>query len=364
MKGMIMNVPVTLTTEPKPIPEDVGDTFGAYFTDHMFLMNYTAGRGWHDHRIVPFGPVPVHPSASAIQYGQSIFDGYKAYRCEDGIVRLFRPQAHIERINRSTARMCMPQVDPQDLLAAMVQLVDLDRDWIPHQKGKALYVRETMIGTEGYMAVRPSAEYLFLLFLSPVGNYYAEGVNPVNILVSDSYVRAARGGIGAAKAAANYGASLLATEEAKAKEYTQVLWLDSVERRFIEEVGTMNIMMKIGDEIVTPPLTDSILPGVTRLSALQLLREWGLKVSERQVDINDLMDGVRSGLVDEVWGVGTAAVVSPVGQLTYSDRSVVIGGGRTGAVTQRLYDAITRLHTMPGPDPYGWRIDVPPRAAR
>lgn len=355
-----MTFPVTRTTAPKPIPDDVGDTFGAYFTDHMFLMNHSEGRGWHDHRIVPFGPVSLHPSASAIQYGQSIFDGYKAYRCEDGIVRLFRPEAHIERINRSTARMCMPAVDPAELLAAMVQLVDLDRDWIPHQKGKALYVRQTMIGTEGYMAVRPSSDYLFMLFLSPVGNYYAEGVNPVKILVADSYVRAARGGIGAAKAAANYGASLLATEEAKRKGHTQVLWLDSVERRYIEEVGTMNIMLRIGDEIVTPPLSDSILPGVTRLSALHLLRDWGLRVSERQTDINELMAGIRSGQVSEVWGVGTAAVVSPVGQLTYRDDSVVVGGGVTGAVTQRLYDAITRLHVMPGRDPHGWRVDVPP----
>lgn len=353
-----MSFPVTRNSSPKPIPEDVGDTFGAYFTDHMFLMNYKTGKGWHDHRIVPFGPVPMHPSASAIQYGQSIFDGYKAYRCEDGMVRLFRPHAHIDRINKSTARMCMPAVDPQELINAMVQLVDLDRDWIPHQKGKALYVRQTMIGTEGFMAVRPANEYLFMLFLSPVGNYYAEGVNPVKILVSDTYVRAARGGIGAAKAAANYGASLLATEDAKRKGYTQVLWLDSVERRFIEEVGTMNIMLKIGNEIVTPPLSDSILPGVTRLSALQLMREWGLTVSERQVDINDLIAGVRSGLVDEVWGVGTAAVVSPVGQLSYRDETVVVGGGKTGAVTQRLYDSVTRLHTMGGDDPYGWRVNV------
>lgn len=358
-----MTFPVTRTTEPKPIPADVGDTFGAYFTDHMFLMNYKTGLGWHDHRIVPFGPVPMHPSASAIQYGQSIFDGYKAYRCEDDMVRLFRPEAHIERINKSTARMCMPNVDPKDLQAAMVQLVDLDRDWIPHQKGKALYVRQTMIGTEGFMAVRPANEYLFMLFLSPVGNYYAEGVNPVKILVSDTYVRAARGGIGAAKAAANYGASLMATEDAKQKGHTQVLWLDSVERRYIEEVGTMNIMLKMGDEIITPPLSDSILPGVTRLSALHLLRDWGLKVSERQVDINDVMEGARTGLVEEVWGVGTAAVVSPVGQLTYRDQTVTIGGGKTGAVTQRLYDAITRLHTMGGSDPHGWRVDVPKSTA-
>lgn len=356
-----MDFPVTRTTDRKPIPGDVGNTFGAYFTDHMFLMSYKEGVGWHDHRIVPFGPVPIHPSASAIQYGQSIFDGFKAYRCKDGMVRLFRPLAHIERINRSTERMCMPGVDPQEVLDAIVQLVDLDRDWIPHQDGKALYVRQTIIGTEGLMAVRPAREYLFMLFLSPVGNYYAEGVNPVKILVSDTYVRAARGGIGAAKAGANYGASLLASDAAIRDGHAQVLWLDSVERRFIEEVGTMNIMLRMGDEIITPPLTDSILPGVTRLSALHLMREWGLEISERQIDINDLLDGIRSGDVQEIWGTGTAAVVSPVGQLTYRDQSVVVGGGKTGPVTQRLYDAITKLHTMPGKDPHGWRVDVPER---
>ncbi|MDQ0393502.1 MULTISPECIES: branched-chain amino acid aminotransferase [Xanthobacteraceae] len=353
-----MPFPVTRTIAPKPIPSDVGNTFGAYFTDHMFVMDYTEGRGWHNHRIGPFGPIPVHPSCSAIQYGQSIFDGYKAYRCDDGIIRLFRPKAHLERINRSTARLCMPAIEPDTVLDAMVQLVGLDRDWVPHQPGKALYVRETMIGTEGFMAVRPAKTYTFMIFLSPVGNYYAEGADPVKILVSDKHVRAARGGIGAAKAAANYSASLLATEEAKALGHTQVLWLDSVERRYLEEVGTMNVMLKVGDEIVTPPLTDSILPGVTRLTALHLLREWGLKVSERQIAIDDVLAGIEDESIEEIWGLGTAAVVSPIGELTYRGRSRVVGGGKIGPTTAKLYDAITKLHTQAGNDPYGWRVDV------
>jgi branched-chain amino acid aminotransferase len=354
-----MAYPVTRTTDPKPIPTDVGSTFGAYFSDHMFLMDYTEGRSWHDHRIEPFGPISLHPSSAAIQYSQSIFDGHKAYRCDDGVVRLFRPDAHIDRINRSTARLCMPQVDHDEVLAAMVQLVGLDRNWIPLQKGTALYVRDTMIGTEGLMVVRPSTTYLFMIFLCPVGNYYAEGTNPISILVSDTHVRAARGGIGAAKAAANYGASLQASEAAKKQGHAQVLWLDSVERRYIEEVGTMNIMLKVGDEIVTPPLSDSILPGVTRLSALALLREWGEHVSERPIAIDDVMAGIADGTIDEVWGIGTAAVVSPVGQLTYRGETVTVNGGRIGATTAKLYDAITSLHTQAGTDPYGWRVDVP-----
>ncbi len=357
-----MDLKITRTSTAGVVPDDIGARFGADFTDHMFLMNYRAACGWHDHRIVPFGPIPLHPAASALQYGQAIFDGCKAYRCDDAVVRLFRPQAHIERINRSAARMCMPPVDPHEVLEAMIQLVDIDRRWMPKGGGKALYLRPTMIGTEGFLSVRPAEEYLFMLFLSPVGDYYAEGIAPVRILVSDTHVRAARGGIGAAKAAANYGASLLATDEAKRKGHTQVLWLDAVERRFIEEVGTMNVMMKIGDVIVTPPLSDSILPGVTRASSLQLLREWGHAVDERPVAIDELLTDIRAGNVDEVWGVGTAAVVSPIGALTYKDETFVVGEGGAGAVTRRLHEAITRLHRHAGDDPYGWRVEVPSRS--
>lgn len=354
-----MTFTVTPTRSPKAIPDDVAGTFGSYFTDHMFLMDFSEDAGWHDHRIVPFGPIALHPSCSAIQYGQSIFDGFKGYRCEDGVIRLFRPHAHIERINRSAARLCMPAVDEKTVLDAMVQLVGLDRAWVPTKPGQALYIRETMIGTEGLMAVRPARQYTFMIFLSPVGAYYAEGANPVNILVSDKHVRAARGGIGAAKAGANYGASLLASEEAKASGHTQVLWLDSVERRFIEEVGTMNIMLRIGDEIITPPLSDSILPGVTRLTALALLREWGANVSERPIAIDEVIAGIENGTVAEIWGLGTAAVVSPVGSLTYRGTSYRVGDGSIGSTTAKLYQEITKLHTQPGADSYGWRVDVP-----
>ena len=354
-----LHIKITLNDAPKAKPADVGGSFGDYFTDHMFIMDYEEGRGWHDHRIVPFGEISLHPSAGAIQYGQSLFDGHKAYRCEDDTIRLFRPHAHLKRINNSAARLCMPAIDEAEVMQAMLRLIDVDRDWVPRQNGTALYVRETMIGTEGFMAVRPSCRYKFMLFLSPVGSYYSEGAAPVRIYASEAHVRAARGGIGSAKAAANYVASLYASEKAKTEGHTQVLWLDSIERRYLEEVGTMNVMLRQGDEIITPPLSDSILPGVTRDTALALLREWGENVSERNIAIDDVMAGVRGGPIRELWGVGTAAVVSPIGHLTYRGETVVVGGGKTGPVTQRLYEAITRLHDQVGPDPYGWGVTVP-----
>lgn len=359
-----LDIQVTVTSNPKKMPADVGGSFGDYFTDHMFIMDYEEGRGWHDHRIVPFADISLHPSASAIQYGQSLFDGYKAYRCDDDTVRLFRPHAHLKRINNSAARLCMPAIDEEDVLEAMIRLVDIDRDWVPRQKGTALYVRETMIGTEGFMAVRPSRRYRFMIFLSPVGSYYSEGADPVRIYASEAHVRAARGGIGSAKAAANYAASLFAAEKAKKEGHTQVLWLDSVERRYLEEVGTMNVMLRQGDDIVTPPLSDSILPGVTRDTALALLREWGEPVHERQIAIEEVIAGVRDGSIPEIWGLGTAAVVSPIGHLTYRGGTVTIGDGKAGPMTRRLYQAITALHTTPGADPYGWGVTVTGQHAR
>ncbi len=353
-----LDIKITLTNEPKKIPDDVGGSFGDYFTDHMFIMDYEEGRGWHDHRIVPFGEISIHPSAGAIQYGQSLFDGYKAYRSDDDSIRLFRPHAHLKRINNSAARLCMPAIDEADVLEAMIRLVDIDRNWVPRQKGTALYVRETMIGTEGFMAVRPSRRYKFMIFLSPVGAYYSEGAEPVRIYASEAHVRAARGGIGSAKAAANYVASLFASEKAKKEGHTQVLWLDSIERRFLEEVGTMNVMLRQGDDIITPPLSDSILPGVTRDTALTLLREWGEPVHERNIAIEDVLAGVRDGSIPEIWGLGTAAVVSPIGNLTYRDETVTIGDGKAGAMTKRLYQAITALHTGAGADPHGWGVAV------
>ncbi|APH73141.1 branched-chain amino acid aminotransferase [Aquibium oceanicum] len=352
--------PVRLTESPKPLPKDVSKSFGDAYGDHMFLMDYDRERGWHDARIEPFRNISLHPSAAVVQYAQTIFDGSKGYRRADGGIHLFRPQVHVERLNRSAARLCMPPVDPDLVLDAMLRLTRIDSRWVPSEPGTAIYVRQTMIGTEGLMVVRPSNTYTFMIFLSPVGSYYAQGAGPVRILATEARVRAAaNGGIGTAKAGANYAASLLAGVEAHAGGFSQVLWLDSIHRRYLEEVGTMNIFVKIGGEVVTPPLGDSILPGVTRDSALTLMREWGLAPSERPIDIEEVMAAGRDGRLEEMWGVGTAAVVSPVGELTYRGESVAINGGRTGPLVQRLYDAVTALQYGKAPDPYGWRVDVP-----
>ncbi len=350
--------PVTPTTDRKPIPSELGASFGDHFADHMFRMDYTESRGWENPRIVPFGPLELHPSSSVIQYAQTIFDGSKGYRRDDGGIHLYRPQAHIDRLNRSADQLCMPQVDPGTILAAMRQLVGLDRDWVPAKRGNAIYVRQTMVGTEGYMVVRPSKTYTYLIFLCPVGSYYSEGAGPVRILVSETRVRAAKGAIGSAKAGANYAASLRAGREAAAQGFSQVLWLDSVHRRYLEEVGTMNIMAKIDGRILTPPLSDSILPGITRDSVLALLRDWGTPAEEAPIDIEEVVAAAKTGRLEEMWGVGTAAVVSPVGELAYRGETVTINEGRTGPTAQRLFAHLTGLHYGTEPDPHGWLVPV------
>jgi branched-chain amino acid aminotransferase len=274
-------------------------------------------------------------------------------------VRLFRPQKHVERMNLSAQRLCIPELDPELGLRSLVELVRLDQDWVPSSVGTALYIRPTIIASEAFLGVRPAKQYLYYVILSPVGAYYKEGMNPVKIRVEDKYVRAVEGGIGGAKTGANYAASLRAAEEAHAAGYTQVLWLDGAHRKYVDEVGTMNIMMRIGDEIVTPPLTSStILPGVTRDSVLTLLREWGLRAAERPITIDEVVDAARRGTLREVWGTGTAAVISPVGELAYKGEQLVINGGRIGKLTQKLYDAIVGIQYATAPDPHGWTVPV------
>jgi branched-chain amino acid aminotransferase len=276
----------------------------------------------------------------------------------DGKVRLFRPQKHVERMNNSARRLCIPPLDPAFALDSIATLVGIDRDWVPRTVGTSLYIRPIVIASEPFLGVRPAKAYLYYVILSPVGAYYPEGMAPVKILVVDKYVRAAEGGVGGAKTAGNYAASLYASEEAKHAGYTQVLWLDGVHRKYIDEVGTMNIMVKIGDEVVTPPLTGTILPGVTRDSVLALLRKWGLRVSERQISIDDVVHAYRRGALKEVWGTGTAAVISPVGELAYRDERMVINEGKIGSLTQRLYDAIVGIQYGQSPDPDGWTLEV------
>lgn len=352
------NFPITRTTTPKPRPADDALSFGKVLTDHMFLMDYTEGKGWHSPRIVPYGSLPMDPATSVLHYGQAIFDGLKAFRGADGKIRLFRAQRHAERLNKSAKALCIPELPVDIVRQSFEALVAMDHDWVPHKPGTALYIRPTVIATDVMLGVHPAHNYIYFVILSPVGSYYKEGVKPVRILASDTHVRAVQGGLGEAKTAANYAASLSGQAEAERRGYTQVLWLDGVHRKYIDEVGTMNIMVRIGDEVITPPLAGTILDGVTRNSTLQLLRDWGLKVSERPITIDEVMQAGRDGTLKEMWGTGTAAVVSPVGTLGYKGQDITINGGQTGELTQKLYDAIVGLQYGRSNDAHGWTTVV------
>jgi len=348
----------TRTTTPLARPDDSSLSFGRVFTDHMFLMDYEAGRGWHDPRIVPYAPFSVDPATSVLHYGQAVFDGLKAFRGADGTIRLFRAERHAKRLNRSCAALCIPEMDAGLVQRSFEALVAADHEWVPSAPGTSLYIRPTVIATEVMLGVHPATRYTYFVIGSPVGSYYKEGVKPVRILATDTHVRAVQGGLGEAKAAANYAASLSAQQEAERAGFTQVLWLDGVERKWIDEVGTMNIMMRIGDEVITPPLAGTILDGVTRNSILTLMRDWGLRVSERKVSIDEVMAAGRDGTLKEMWGTGTAAVVSPVGQLGYKGETITIGGGATGELTQKLYDAIVGIQYGRSNDAHGWTTEV------
>ena len=355
-----MSEPIRISraTAKKPKPKDSELTFGTVFTDHMFVADFQEEKGWYDPRVEPYGPFPLDPAAAVLHYAQAVFDGLKAFRGRDGKVRLFRPQKHVERLIQSSQRLCIPPLDPDLALKSLVTLVGIEKDWVPSTVGTSLYVRPTIIANEPFLGVRPAKSYIYYVILSPVGAYYPEGINPVKILVVDKYVRAVEGGVGSAKTGVNYAASLYAAEEAKHAGFTQVLWLDGRERKYIDEVGTMNIMLKIGDEVVTPPLSGTILAGVTRDSALTLMRDWGLRVAERPVTIDEVAAAARKGTLEEVWGTGTAAVISPVGELAYKGERLVINGGRIGALTQKLYDAIVGIQYGTAPDPRGWTVPV------
>jgi branched-chain amino acid aminotransferase len=349
---------ITRTTAPKARPLDRELGFGTVFSDHMFLLDFQEEKGWYDARVEPYGPLSLDPATAVLHYAQALFEGLKAFRGRDGRIRLFRPQKHVERLNHTARRLCIPPLDPDLVLKSWLTLVAVDRDWVPSALGTSLYIRPTIIATEPFLGVRPAKQYLYYVILSPVGAYYPEGINPVKIKVIDDHVRAVAGGLGEAKTGANYAASLYAAESAKHESFTQVLWLDGVHRKYIEEVGTMNLMMRIGDEVVTPPLSGTILAGVTRDSALALMREWGLRVSERPVSIDEVREAAGRGALREVWGTGTAAVISPVGELAYRGERIVINGGKIGELTQRLYDAIVGIQYGTAPDPRGWTVEV------
>jgi branched-chain amino acid aminotransferase len=328
--------------------------FGKYFTDRMLLVEWKANQGWFDARIKPYAPFVLDPSCTVFHYAQEIFEGLKAYKWADGRVALFRPEMNARRFNHSADRLCMPDLPEELFLDGIKKLVSLERDWIPTADGTSLYIRPTMIAVEPVLGVHPSNHYYFYAILSPVGAYYSAGFNPVNILVEDHYVRAVPGGTGEAKTGGNYASSLKAGLEAKKKGFDQVLWLDGRERRYIEEVGAMNMFFAYGTHIVTAPLTGSILSGVTRDSVLKLAPTLGFTVEERQIDINDLMADIRSGKVTEAFGSGTAAVITPVGKLCYKEECLQLTGGKVGGITQKLYDTLTGIQTGKLKDEFGW----------
>ncbi|MDX9823214.1 MAG: branched-chain amino acid aminotransferase [Syntrophales bacterium] len=351
----------------KPLREDKKKTkpadesklgFGKIFTDHMFTLKYTADKGWHDATIGPHVPLKLDPTAMCLHYAQEIFEGMKAYRGKDGAIYLFRPKENIKRMNVSARRLCMPELDEELFLEALKKLVLLDRDWIPRGRGTAAYIRPTMIATEAALGVHPSNSYLFFIIMSPVGAYYAEGFGPTKIYVSEEYVRSAPGGTGFTKAGGNYAASLYASRIAQEMGYTQVLWLDAVERKYVEEVGTSNIFFLIGDELLTPPLEGTILPGVTRDSVIRMARSWNMKVSERRFSMDEILKAHREGRLKESFASGTAAIVSPIGQFFYRGEVFVINGGKTGPVSERLYNEILQIQYGEKDDPFGWRMKI------
>lgn len=355
----MLDITIEKTKNPKPIPgEDNPLVFGTIFTDHMYVMEYNTEKGWHDPKIMPYQPLTLDPSAMVFHYGQEMFEGLKAYKTADGRILLFRPDKNIERANNTNRRICIPEIDPDDFLNAIKTLVKVDEAWIPTKEGTSLYIRPFIIATDPFLGVRPSDTYKFIVILSPVGAYYPEGLNPVKIWIEDDYVRAVRGGIGEAKTGGNYVASLAAQVKAHDEGYSQVLWLDGVERKYIEEVGAMNIFFKINGTVVTPMLNGSILPGVTRNSCIALCKSWGLPVEERKVSVEELVKAAEDGSLEECWGSGTAAVISPVGHLRYGDEVMQIGGGGIGEVSQRLYDTVTGIQLGEIVGPEGWVVEV------
>ena len=349
-----MDISITKTTSPAVKPDSSTLGFGKVFTDHMFIMDYSADKGWHDARIVPFGKFAIHPASTVLHYGSEIFEGLKAYRKKDGSVQLFRPLENIRRMNRSAERMCLPQI-PEDLaLEVLTKFIDLEKDWVPSAPGTSLYIRPFMFGNDETLGVHAVKNATYMIITSPVGSYYKEGINPVKIMIECDDVRAVRGGTGEAKCGGNYAASNRAGERAEKLGYSQVLWLDGVERKYIEEVGAMNVMFKIDGEIVTPKLAGSILPGITRKSIIELLTKEGYKVSERLISVDELEEALNNGKLEEAWGCGTAAVVSPIGELFYKGKKHIINEGKIGKVTQHLYDTLTGIQWGDKEDVFGW----------
>ena len=353
-----MEIKITLSENRKPKPPVSELGFGKFYTDHMFIMDYYKGKGWTDARIVPFGDISLSPAAMVLHYGQEIFEGMKAYHTPDGKAVLFRPEKNYERLNLSADRLCLPRVDEDFCVEATKKLVEIDESWIPEGANTALYIRPFMFGADPKLGVHPASHAVFMIIMSPVGSYYKEGINPVKIYVEQKYVRAVRGGYGFTKTGGNYSASLKSQEEAEEQGYSQVLWLDGVERKYIEEVGTMNVMFKINGEVITPSLEGSILGGITRRSCIELLKSWGEPVTERKLALAEVVEAAHNGTLEEAFGTGTAAVISPIGELIVGDEHIVINEGKIGPTAQKLYDNIVGIQNGLIEDKLGWIVPV------
>ena len=353
-----MEIKITKAAVLKEKPDSSTLGFGKIFTDHMFMMDWNSEKGWYNARIVPFGRIDIHPASTVLHYGSEIFEGLKAYRRKDGKVQMFRPIENIRRMNRSAERLCLPEI-PEDLaMQVLTTFVELEQDWTPSAEGTSLYLRPCMFGNDESLGVHAVHNATYVIIASPVGSYYAEGINPVKIMIEDQDVRAVRGGTGYAKCGGNYAASNRAGERAAQQGYSQVLWLDGVERKYIEEVGAMNVMFKIGGKIVTPMLSGSILPGITRMSCIAVLKDKGYDVEERLLSIDELEAAMENGTLEEAWGCGTAAVVSPIGELCYKGVKYPVNNGEIGEVTQMLYDTLTGIQWGKVEDKFGWIQEI------
>lgn len=353
-----MDIRVTKTQTPKQKPDETQLGFGRYFTDHMFQMRYDKGKGWHSAEIVPYAPFMMDPASAVFHYAQECFEGMKAYRTPAGKVQLFRPEKNAQRMNSTHKRLVIPEIAEEDFVEAVRALVEVDESWVPSAPDTSLYIRPCTIAVEPRLGVKPSDSYVFFVICSPSGAYYAEGLNPVKIYVEDELTRSAPGGTGFIKCGGNYAASLAGQEKAHKLGYSQVLWLDGVHRKYVEEVGSMNCFFRIDDEIFTAPAGETVLPGITRMSCIELLRSWGHNVREEHIAIEDIMQASREGRLAEVFGTGTAAVVSPVGELCYKNETAVIGDGKIGEITDRLYNTLTGIQWGRAEDTMGWMMPV------
>ena len=349
-----MEIKIARAATLKEKPDSSKLVFGKAMTDHMLIIDYDAGQGWHDARIIPYGPLQIDPAAKVLHYAEEIFEGLKAYRTADGYIQLFRVRDNIDRMNKSADRLCLPQIPEELAVSAIKKLVEVEQDWVPREKDTSLYIRPFMIGLDAALGVHSSHHVQFIVVVCPVGAYYPEGLNPVKIYIEDEDVRAVKGGTGMAKTGGNYAASLRAGNRAEERGYSQVLWLDGVHRKYIEEVGAMNVMFKVAGKILTPDLNGSVLDGITRRSCIQLLKDWGYEVEERRISAEELFEAAKKGTMEEAWGTGTAAVVSPIGELAEGDEKVIINNNQIGPVTQRLYDELTGIQWGRVADPHDW----------